>query len=237
MIVTHYDVVMYKSEYPPIYVTVDNVVFGFDGETIKVLLIKRGIEPFKNSWALPGGFVQQNESVDEAARRELHEEANIDNIYLEQLYTFGDVNRDPRSRVVSVAYYALVRIEQFNIGARTDAIDVAWYSLNDLPALAFDHSSIIDIATKRLTGKIRYQPIGFDLLPQKFTLTQLQSLYEAILGTTIDKRNFRRKIISMDILKPLKEVETGKANRPSQLFSFNSKRYEQLSRKGFLFEL
>lgn len=225
------------ASFPPIYVTVDCVVFGFDDSDLKLLLIQRGIEPFKNSWALPGGFVLQKESVDEAARRELLEETGVENVFLEQLYTFGTVERDPRSRIVSVAYYALVRKELFAISARTDAKDARWFSLNEVPKLAFDHAEIVETAIKRLRGKIRYQPIGFELLPQKFTLSQLQHLYEVILDEQIDKRNFRKKILGMDILKALDEYESGKANRPAQLFSFNRKRYEQLSKKGFLFEL
>src|SRR4051794_34611068 len=170
------------SNHPPgPALTVDCVVFGLDEGDLKVLLVQRDLEPFKGKWALPGGFVHADESVDEAARRELSEETGVHHVFLEQLYTFGEVDRDPRGRVVSVAYYALVRLSDHRVKAATDARDAAWFPVWDAPRLAFDHDRILQAALARLKGKVRYQPIGFQLLPPKFTLTQLQRLYETLL--------------------------------------------------------
>ncbi|HOF89986.1 MAG TPA: NUDIX hydrolase, partial [Armatimonadota bacterium] len=161
--------------------TVDCVVFGYDAEALQVLLIQRDLEPFIGKWALPGGFVRVEETLDDAARRELREETGLADLYLEQLYTFGALARDPRERVVSVAYYALVELFSHPVRAATDARDAAWFPVADTPPLAFDHADILAVAHARLRGKVRYQPIGFELLPEKFTLTQLQRLYETIL--------------------------------------------------------
>lgn len=224
-------------EYPRAALTVDCVVFGFDEAELKVLLIRRGLAPFKGKWALPGGFVRVEETVDEAARRELSEETCLKDVFLEQLYTFGAVDRDPRERVVSVAYYALVKLAEHPATGASDASDAAWFSVAEPPALAFDHAEILRTGLERLRGKVRYEPIGFELLPQKFTLSQLQHLYEAVLQTELDKRNFRKKILSMDLLIPLKEqVRTG-AHRPAQLFRFDAKKYAALKKRGFNFEL
>src|SRR5919201_2503311 len=193
-------------EYPRPALTVDAVVFGLDDEDLKVLLIQRGLEPFKGKWALPGGFVRVDETLDEAARRELAEEAGLEGVFLEQLYTFGAVNRDPRERVVSVAYYALVKLAAHETKAATDAADARWFPISKVPKLAFDHADILATALARLKGKVRYQPIGFELLPPKFTLSQLQHLYEAVLETPLDKRNFRKKVLSFGLLAPLKET-------------------------------
>jgi 8-oxo-dGTP diphosphatase len=179
----------YKHARPAL--AVDCVVFGLDEEDLKVLLIQRDVEPFQGKWALPGGFVHVDESLDDAARRELAEEAGLHKVFLDQLYTFGAVDRDPRERVVSVAYYALVKLTDHRVVAATDARDAAWFPASDLPGLPFDHERIVDTALTRLRGKVRYQPIGFELLPQKFTLSALQRLYEIILERQLDKRNFR----------------------------------------------
>jgi 8-oxo-dGTP diphosphatase len=218
-------------------VTVDCVVFGLDEQDLKIILIERGLEPFKGRWALPGGFVRIEESLEEAALRELREETGIENVFLEQLYTFGDVKRDPRDRVISVAYYALVNLRDHKIKAATDARSAAWFSVDDIPKLAFDHNKIFEVALKRLQGKVRYEPIGFELLPQKFTLTQLQSMYEKILEQEIDKRNFRKKILSMELLQDLDEVQMDVAHRAARLYKFNVKKYQQLKEKGFNFEI
>ncbi|BAW97532.1 Nudix hydrolase family protein [[Synechococcus] sp. NIES-970] len=228
----------YTYDYPKPSVTVDCVVFGLNPEhTLKIMLVKRGIAPFKGEWALPGGFVRLEESLEEAAKRELKEETGIENIFLEQLYTFGAPQRDPRDRVITVAYYALINLEDHPIHADTDAADVAWFPLDDLPQMAFDHQEITQVAIQRLQGKLRYEPIGFELLPQKFTLTQLQKLYEQILGIQLDKRNFRRKILKMDILIRLDELQTGVAHRAARLYSFDTVKYQQLKEAGFDFEL
>ena len=227
----------YSYEYPRPAVTVDCVVFGFDEGDLKVLLVRRDVEPFRGKWALPGGFVHIDESVEEAARRELREETGMERLYLEQLYTFGDVNRDPRGRVITVAYYALVKLADHRVRATTDASSAAWFAVSEVATLAFDHNRIIDVALARLKGKVRYQPIGFELLPVKFTLSQLQHLYEAILETTLDKRNFRKKILSHGLLIELDEIEQDVAHRAARLYKFDDRKYRQLVRRGFNFEL
>jgi len=227
----------YTCKYPRAALTVDCVVFGFNEGELKVLLIERGLEPFKGRWALPGGFVRVDETLDDAARRELEEEAGLKNVFLEQLFTFGEVERDPRERVVSVAHYALVKLSEHEARAATDAANARWFETSKVPKLAFDHSEILSTALARLKAKVRYQPIGFELLPPQFTLSQLQHLYETILGTKLDKRNFRKKVLSFGLLVPLKEAFQGGRHRPARLFRFDDKRYEQLRKKGVSFDL
>lgn len=227
----------YTYEYPRPALTVDCVVFGFDEEDLKVLLIQRDLEPFAGKWALPGGFVDVDESLDDAAMRELKEETGVQDIFLEQLYTFGALNRDPRERVVSVAYYALVNLFEHEVQASSDARSALWFPVSDIPALAFDHEHILEVALTRLKGKVRYQPLGFELLPRKFTLSQLQNLYEIILEAPLDKRNFRKKILGMDLLVELDEVEQDVAHRAARLYSFDEERYRKLTEQGFNFEI
>ncbi|MBW4521839.1 MAG: NUDIX hydrolase [Scytolyngbya sp. HA4215-MV1] len=228
----------YTYPYPRPNLTVDCVVFGLDEQhTLKVMLIRRNLPPFQEQWALPGGFVRVDESLDAAARRELQEETGIQEVFLEQLYTFGAVDRDPRERVVSVAYYALVNLSEYAIQAATDASDAAWFPITRLPPLAFDHDRILQTAIVRLKGKVRYEPIGFELLPQKFTLSQLQKLYETILGQPLDKRNFRKKFFKTDLLIELDETQTGVAHRAARLYQFDEQKYLQLKQKGFNFEI
>ncbi len=230
----------YTYEYPRPALTVDGVIFGYDSNErdLRVLLILRSGEPYRNYWALPGGFVEMDEDLDTAALRELQEETGLKNIFLEQLYTFGTPNRDPRGRVISVAYYALISLnEDRPIQADSDAQDARWFSINELPALAFDHTDILNMALQRLYGKIRYVPIGFELLPEKFPLSQLQHLYETILKGTFEKRNFRKKILSLNILTELNETQQGVPHRAARLYSFDPKKYEQLLQNGFDFKL
>jgi len=217
--------------------TVDCVVFGLDDSDLKVMLIQRDFPPFRGKWALPGGFVRLDETLEEAARRELLEETGLEKVFLEQLYTYGAIDRDPRERVVTVAWYALVRLSDHRVMAATDARDAAWFGMDDLPQLAFDHDQILREAYQRLQSKVRYEPIGFELLPVKFTLTQLQKLYEIILGRTLDKRNFRKKILSFDVLLELDEVETDVAHRAARLYRFNPKRYREMVKQGVNFEI
>ena len=226
----------FTYQHPRAALTVDCVVFGFDDGALKVLLIRRGIEPYQNRWALPGGFVRPDETLDAAARRELQEETGLHEIYLEQLYTFGALARDPRERVVSVAYFALVRRAEHLPLAATDAAEAAWYEVAAVPKLAFDHAEILALALVRLRGKIRWQPVGFELLPKKFTLTQFQALYEAILGRTLDKRNFRKKLLALNLLVALDESTTAASRRPAQLFRFDHRKYQTLTRQGFNFD-
>lgn len=227
----------YTYEYPHPAVTVDGVVFGYDVTDLKVLLIQRGLAPHKGRWALPGGFVKLEESLDEAIRRELREETGLNDLYLEQLYTFGEPKRDPRERVISVAYYALVTLTDHAVRADTDATSVGWFSLSDLPPLAFDHEAIVEVALRRLKGKVRYEPIGFELLPGKFTLSELQRLYETVLEQPLDKRNFRKKILAMGLLADTGEIQQDVAHRAARLYRFDERRYRQLKKAGFNFEL
>jgi 8-oxo-dGTP diphosphatase len=216
---------------------VDCVVFGLDEADLAVLLIRRDLEPFAGKWALPGGFVHVDETVDDAARRELAEETGLGKVYLEQLYTFGDLDRDPRERVVTVAYYALVNLADHRVKAATDAREAAWFAASDLPALAFDHDAIFAAALARLRGKVRYRPVGFELLPPKFTLTMLQRLYEKVLERPLDKRNFRKKVLATGLLEELDEVEQDVAHRAARLYRFDRKRYRELEKDGIDFEL
>ncbi len=227
----------YSYRYPRPAITVDCVVFGLDEEDLKVLLIQRGSEPFRGDWALPGGFVQLDETLDDAAMRELAEETGLRIRFLEQLYSFGAIERDPRERVVTVAYYALVRLKEHPLQASTDARDTAWFSACCLPSLAFDHQHILQTALDRLRSKVRYQPIGFELLPQQFTLRQIQQLYETILGRTLDKRNFRKKLLGMGLLVELDQWETDVAHRAARLYRFDRRKYQRLSKQGFNFEI
>ena len=214
-------------------VAVDIVLFTLEEAALKVLLVKRGISPFKDQLALPGGFVLTDEGLDEAALRELREETGVADVYLEQLYSFGDPKRDPRGRIISIAYFALISAEH-KLKAGTDASDASWWPAQQTPPLAFDHAKILGYALERLRNKLEYTTVGFQLLPSKFTLGELQSVYEAILDKPIDKRNFRRKIAELKILKPLKEYRSD-VGRPAQLFQFVAGRFEKLKDKGILF--
>ena len=228
----------YTYPYPKPAVTVDCVVFGYAGSSaLKVLLIQRKLSPFKGIWALPGGFVRMEESVDEAARRELREETGVEGVFLEQLYTFGAVGRDPRDRVISIAYYALIHLNSQILQAASDASSAAWFELASVGDIAFDHRQILDCAIERLQNKIRYEPIGFELMPNRFTLSQLQQLYEQVLGRLVDKRNFRRKLLKMNLLIDTQEKEQGVSHRAAKLYCFDKQRYEQLKQSGFNFEL
>ncbi|MHC5037392.1 MAG: NUDIX hydrolase [Planctomycetota bacterium] len=224
-------------KYPRPALTADCVVFGLDEEDLKILLIRRGIEPFAGRWALPGGFSKVGESLEDTARRELLEETGLKNVFLEQLYTFSDPDRDPREHVVTVAYFALVNLSEHVLRASTDASDAAWFSIEDVPPLAFDHDRILKVALERLRGKIVYQPIGFELLPRKFPIRRLQSMYEKILDRPLDKRNFRKKILGMGILEELDEIETDVAHRAARLYRFDKKKYDRMVKGGFSFEI
>ena len=229
----------FSYEYERPGLTVDCVIFGLDLESasLKVLLIERDLEPFAGMWAIPGGFVRIEESLDAAAMRELKEETGIEDVFLEQLYSFGDPQRDPRGWVVSVAYYALVSPEQHPAQAATDAREARWFPVNEVPRLAFDHARILAMALERLRGKLTYAPIGFELLPQKFTIKQMQRLYEIVLGTKLDNRNFRKKIFAMGVLRELDEIQQGVPHRAARLYKFDQKKYRQLIKQGLNFEL
>ncbi len=220
-----------------IKLSVDAVVFGYEEGKISVLLIKRKYEPFKDKWAIPGGFVLNDESLEEAVERELQEETGVKINYLEQLYTFGEPSRDPRGRVVSIAYFGLVRPNTFKIFASTDASEVQWFTIDELPELSFDHQEILEMSIKRLQGKITYEPIGFELLDKKFPFSDLEKLYTTLLGREIDRRNFRKKILGLNVLDELDEKVSKGSGRPANLFQFNQKRYFQLKKEGIIFEI
>jgi len=215
-------------------VAVDVVLFTIQGGTLKVLLVRRQQTPYRRAWALPGGMVGPEESVDDAALRELQEETTIGNIYLEQLYTFGDPNRDPRGRVVTVAYYALVNWQQFQLRAGGRVSEASWFPVRRLPELAFDHRRIVDYALERLRNKINYTTVGFQVLPRRFTLTELQSAYEVILGQRLDKRNFRRKMLQLGILKGTREFKANGRQRPARLYTFTEPKVVKLQEKGII---
>lgn len=211
-----------KHEKPS--VTVDVLLFTIEDKELKILLVKRNVPPFKDSWALPGGFVRIFESLEEAAKRELKEESNVDNVYLEQLFTFGDINRDPRERVITVTYLALADSKSWNLLASGDVKESKLFSLKKLPKLAFDHAKIIDYGLQRLRAKLGYSNIVFGLLPEEFTLTELQMVYEIILNNKVDKRNFRKKILTTGLLKSSGKKSEGSAHRPALYYSFKEKR-------------
>lgn len=221
-----------------IKIAVDAVVFGyFENRELHILLIKRNIEPFLDSWALPGGLVKNVETLEEAISRELNEETAVNTTFIEQLYTFGELNRDPRNRVISVAYLGLVNPKSYNLKASTDASDVQWFSINNLPNLAFDHLTIVTKALERLRAKIQYQPIGFNLLKNEFAFSDLESLYQSILGREIDRRNFRKKIMSYNLLIETENLRKEGSGRPAKLFQFNQEKYQTLEQQGFYFEI
>jgi len=215
---------------------VDIVLFKVIDNTLKLLLIRRGVKPFKNMWALPGGHVDKNEALEKAAFRELEEETGVKNIYLEQLYTFGDPYRDPRGRAISVAYFALGESGQkFHLKSATDAAEVDWFSVKKLPRLAFDHKKIINYALKRLCWKLEYTNIARNLLPKLFTLSELQKTYEVVLGKKIDKRNFRKKIVALNLIKPIKKQKKNVAYRPPQLWTFVAGKNLILDKRELIF--
>lgn len=217
--------------------TVDNVIFGFDDGKLKVLLIRRNEEPYDNYWALPGYFVREDEALNEAAQRVLLEVTGLENVYLEQVRTFGTPGRHNFGRVITVAYYSLIKIADFSPRAAGVAQEITWHPVEDIPKLAFDHERILRIALGHLKRSIRVRPVGFELLPPAFTLTELQHLYEAIWETDLEKRNFRKKILSMGLLHDLEQTQEGVAHRPAKLYSFDERKYRELEDEGFSFEL
>ena len=229
-----------QNKLPDIKVAVDAIVFGYEkNDGVSVLLIQRKYEPFKGSWAIPGGFVLEDESLETAVRRELVEETGIEVNYLEQLYTFGEPGRDPRQRIVSIAYFGLVKASQFQeLKASTDAENAKWFGIKKIPTLAFDHKRILATAIERLKSKVRYQPIGFELLDKKFPFADLEKLYTALLDKEINRRNFSKKILSFGFLEETGELSMpGGKGRPSKMYQFNQKRYRELLKEGFHFEI
>ncbi|MCR4853471.1 MAG: NUDIX hydrolase [Prevotella sp.] len=225
---------MYHYKYPHPSVTTDCVIFGFDGTKLNVLLIERGIEPFKGRWALPGGFLRMDETALMGAKRELMEETGLKDAYIHQFHTFTEPNRDPRERVITIAYYALVRKSEVKGG--DDAAKAVWFPLDSIPSLAFDHDMILREATTELRKQIHFEPIGFELLPEKFTMTQLQHLYEAVLGVKFDRRNFSNKMLKLGLLTELEERVTLVNKKVAFLYKFNRTSYDEMKEKGFRLE-
>lgn len=217
--------------------SIDCVVFGYHEGEVRVLLVERGAKPYKGHWALIGDLVEPNSNLKDSANDVLEQLTGLKNIFMEQFFTFGSVDRHPAGRVVSVGYYSLLKSVDYHPIASSWAKSTKWFNINELPDLAFDHQEILKKGIETLKTKVRYQPVGFELLPSKFTLLELQALYEALLGYTFDKPNFRKKILSMDLLVPLNEVQENVAHRPAKLFKFDEKRYHSLRKEGFAFEL
>jgi len=206
------------SQYEKPSVTVDIAIYTIQKKELKVLLVKRGLEPFKNQWAIPGGFVRINESLEDAAKRELEEETGVKNVYLEQLYSFGDPKRDPRGRVITISYMALINSESIKLKATTDVSEVQWFSVKKIPPLAFDHKKILDYSLKRLKWKFEYTTVAFSLLPKKFAVSEIQKIYEIVFNKKFDKRNFAKKMLFLDILKK-EEIKKHVSHRPPMLYS------------------
>jgi len=218
------------------HVAVDCIIFGFDRQALKLLCVKRDFAPEKGKWSLMGGFLEQEEDIDDAAKRVLYQLTGLNEIYLEQLQAYGERTRDPAGRVISIAYYALIDSVRFDKQiSRT--YDARWFSLDHLPQLVFDHQAMVEKAIKRLQRKCRTQPVGFELLPEKFTLPQLQLLYEEIFGRVFDKRNFRKKILSMGILSKLEEKDKAGSRKGAYLYQFDKEKYDALMNNGFNFEI
>jgi 8-oxo-dGTP diphosphatase len=228
---------MKLTDYPQPSVTVDCVIFGYDGSQLSALLLNRREEPFKNKWTLPGGFLRMEESLEDCAGRILATKTGLNKLFLEQLCTFGNVHRDPRGRVLSVGYYALVNPRKFSLVAGEAANEVKWFAISKLPPMGFDHKHIFTTALSRLKAKLTYQPIGFELLEKKFTLTELQLLYECILERPIDKRNFRKRLLESGILTATGLKKTGLKNRAPELFEFDETNYKKLLKEGYQFKI
>ncbi len=214
-----------------VYVAIDCIIFGFDEKGLKLLLIKRNFEPQKGEWSLMGGFLKPEESLDDAAKRILHDLTGLHDIYLEQLFTFGDPDRDPGDRVISVAYFSIIRLSQYD-EFRNSRYEARWFPLKALPDLVFDHKSMIKKAMKRLQRRATSEPIGFELLPEKFTMPRLLNLYEAIYLQKLDKRNFRKKIFQMGILEKLDEKDKSGSKKGAFLYRFDKHRYDALIDAG-----
>ncbi|MCM5663124.1 NUDIX hydrolase [Galbibacter mesophilus] len=220
-----------------IKVAVDAVVFGYTGNELELLLIQQKYGSEKNKWALPGGFLKDEEDLQTGVARELNEETGVNPNYLEQLFTFGSINRDPRGRVISVSYMALINPKNYVLKAATDASDAKWFSIKELPPLAYDHPEIVKKGLERLKSKIHYQPIGFELLNKEFPFSDLEKLYQTILDKSIDRRNFRKKMLSFGVLEETDKSYKPSSGRPAKLFKFNKRKYNELEEKGFHFEI
>lgn len=216
----------YYSSNPTFYVSIDCIIFGFNEEGLSLLLLKRNFEPAKGEWSLMGGFVQKDESADEAAKRILAELTGLQDVYMDQVYTFGDIQRDPGERVISIAYYALININEYD-RELVQKHNAYWMNINELPPLIFDHPQMVEKAQEMMRTKASIEPIGFNLLPKLFTLSQLQSLYEAIYGEAIDKRNFRKRVAEMDFIEKTDKIDKTGSKRGAALYKFNNRVYRK----------
>ncbi len=225
------------DNFPKPSVTVDNVIFGYDNKKMSVLLLNRKDEPFAHTWTLPGGFLHMEETFEQASKRVLSTKTGLTDVFLEQLYSFDAPHRDPRGRVLSMSYYALVNPSKFEVIAGAAANDVKWFNWKNYPILGFDHAEIVETAIARLKNKILWQPIGFELLDTQFSMTDLQDLYETILELPFDRRNFYKRIMEFDILKKVGTRQTGSKGRSSDLFSFDKMKYNTLINKGLSFKI
>ncbi|MBL7967758.1 MAG: NUDIX hydrolase [Prolixibacteraceae bacterium] len=228
----------YYHEHEKFHVAVDSIIFGYDegGRELKLLLLKRNFQPARGEWSLMGGFVENKESIDDAGKRILNQLTGLTNVYMEQLYAFGEVDRDPGARIISIAYFALIKINASDLELVKNH-GATWVPISSMPSLIFDHEAMVERALKKLQIRARTQPIGFELLPDKFTIPQLQGLYEAIYNKTLDKRNFRRKLLTMDLLEKLEEKEKESSRKGAWYYRFDQKKYEDLLKRGFNFEL
>ena len=225
------------KKYFTLAVSIDCVVFGFDGKDLKVLLIERGEIPFKDFWALPGDLMKPDEDLDSSVNRILKDLTGLSNLFFEQVETFGELNRHPLGRVLTTGYYTLVKNDDYELNPSSFAAKAKWFKVKKVKDLAFDHDKILNSCVKRLQKTVRTRPIGFELLPPNFTLTELQMLYEAILDVKMDIRNFRKKILQMKFLKETGKLQENVSHRPAKLYEFDEKRYEMLKNKGFNFEV
>lgn len=228
----------YYSHHPKLLIAVDSIIFGFNENEhdLKLLLLKRNFQPEEGNWSLMGGFVSTDENLDDAAKRIVKQLTGLNDVYMEQLYTFGDINRDSGGRIISVAYFSLIKINEYD-SKLVKEHGASWVSLSQLPTLIFDHNEMVQKALRKLRIRARTQPIGFELLPQKFTIPQIQRLYEAIYQFPFDKRNFRRKLLAMDLLEKLDEKEKATSRKGAFYYCFNQKKYEELIERGFNFDL
>lgn len=228
----------YYQDHEKFHVAVDSIIFGYDegGRELKVLLLKRKFQPAQGEWSLMGGFLKSNESIDDAAKRILNQLTGLTDVYMEQLFTFGEIDRDPGARIVSTAYFALIKINSSDL-EQVDKHGAVWIPISSMPELIFDHSAMVEKALKKLQIRARTQPIGFELLPERFTIPQLQGLYEAIYNKALDKRNFRRKLLSMDLLEKLDEKEKQSSRKGAWYYKFDQQKYSDLLSRGFNFDL
>ncbi len=218
-------------------ISIDCVIFGFNKNHLQILLIKRPNDPQKGQWALPGGFINEDENLDDSAQRILSELTGVNNIFMDQVHTFGAVDRYPLRRVITINYFALVKSANFTFTPSEETAETAWFPISEISNLPFDHNKIVDYSLNQLRRKIKHTPIGFELLPKKFSLTELQALYETILGKELDKRNFRKKFIKMNLLVDLKEKQTKVAHRAASLYKFDDEIYHSMKEKGFNFDI